>query len=385
MSNTPTKTKKDAPDHSEREHAEFSPSQLASLESCPGYENHNESSEAAEMGTRIHEALEAGDPSHLLSDREHELYDAIREMEDELVTDWLKDDPYATHLEMLLDIKAKDQETYGSCDKLIVQKNAALLIDYKTGISEITPPEQNLQAQAYSLGVFQKFPQITAVTFAFIIPQHDLVLRGIFHREDCDALEQRIAGVISRAEVARRAWEKGTPDEATLRPGSVCDFCKHVTYCPAVSGLALKVAHRLGVEDLPESLDPEFIHDPKQLATAYRVAKVLDKWGSAVRGEALNLAKAGVELPGFELRSMGRPRKIQNLQSALTAFADLGLDVHEVLEICSMTLDKLGRAVSAKAPRGQKGTAKDNALQLLEDEGFIAYDEERFGLFPEKK
>lgn len=58
------------PDHSSRDHAEHSPSQLKSFEICPGYKPREGTNWAADRGTRIHEALEAEDISRLVNEDE---------------------------------------------------------------------------------------------------------------------------------------------------------------------------------------------------------------------------------------------------------------------------------------------------------------------------
>lgn len=69
-------------DHGNRGHAEFSPSALKYLSACPGFQGKDGTSEAAAKGTRIHEALEARDPSALHDDEEVEIYEKTVEMEE---------------------------------------------------------------------------------------------------------------------------------------------------------------------------------------------------------------------------------------------------------------------------------------------------------------
>lgn len=73
------------PDHSDRGHAEFGPSGLKYVAACPGFHGKEGTSEAAEKGTRIHEALEIRDPSALHDEEEVEIYEQIVKMEDEFV------------------------------------------------------------------------------------------------------------------------------------------------------------------------------------------------------------------------------------------------------------------------------------------------------------
>ena len=65
------------PDHGSRGHAEFSPSSLKYVASCAGFKGREGTNEAAEKGTRIHEALEVRDPSALHNEEELQIYDQI--------------------------------------------------------------------------------------------------------------------------------------------------------------------------------------------------------------------------------------------------------------------------------------------------------------------
>lgn len=67
--------------HSERAHAEFGPSGLKYVKACPGFKGKEGTSEAAEKGTRIHEALEVHDPSALRDEEELGIYEKIVQME----------------------------------------------------------------------------------------------------------------------------------------------------------------------------------------------------------------------------------------------------------------------------------------------------------------
>ena len=74
--------------HSYRGHAEFSPSALKYLAACSGFKGTEGTSEAAEKGTRIHEALEARDPSALHDAEEVDVYDQIVVMEESFLEEF---------------------------------------------------------------------------------------------------------------------------------------------------------------------------------------------------------------------------------------------------------------------------------------------------------
>ena len=73
------------PNHTDRGHAEFSPSALKYLAGCAGFQGTSGTSAAAEKGTRIHEALEIRNPTALLDEDEQKIYEQIVKMEDTFV------------------------------------------------------------------------------------------------------------------------------------------------------------------------------------------------------------------------------------------------------------------------------------------------------------
>jgi len=144
------------PDHQSRGHAEFSPSSLKYVAACAAYQGRDGTSAAAEMGTRIHEALEVFDPSALHNEEELAIYEQIVEMEQDFMTNFgdIAEELNEIQVEVALD----GTETWGTCDRFLILKGGdrAVMADYKTGISIIDPPDKNWQAKAYTCGAFQK-------------------------------------------------------------------------------------------------------------------------------------------------------------------------------------------------------------------------------------
>ena len=86
--------------HADRGHAEFSPSSLKYVAGCAAYHGKDGSSPAAEMGTRIHEALEVRDPAALQNEEELDLYNRCADMEDEFLADAFPPDEERTEFYM---------------------------------------------------------------------------------------------------------------------------------------------------------------------------------------------------------------------------------------------------------------------------------------------
>ena len=95
------------PDHGSRGHHPQGPSQLKALKLCSGFENRPGTTAAAEMGTRIHEALEVRDPSNLESELEIELYNKCTRAEDSLIAEYFGEEEYERYNELPLTMVLK--------------------------------------------------------------------------------------------------------------------------------------------------------------------------------------------------------------------------------------------------------------------------------------
>ena len=95
----------DKPDHTSRDHAEFSPSSLKYVAACSGYNGRSGTSAAAEKGTRIHEALEVRDPSALHDEEELEIYEQTVKDEDDFLQTVIGDADRTEYNEVLVDVE----------------------------------------------------------------------------------------------------------------------------------------------------------------------------------------------------------------------------------------------------------------------------------------
>lgn len=369
-------------DHSSRDHAEFGPSSLKYYAICGGYHGRDGTSPAAEKGTRIHEALEVRNPASLHDEEEVEIYNQITRDEDELISMVLQDRPYVTHREVRLDVEVDaESPTFGTCDLLLRCGTRALMIDYKTGISKIDEPQDNWQAKAYTLGVFQKYPEIEEVVFAFIVPLNGGVLVGTFHRPEMYQLRADISTVIRRAEQTRPKWANGTIDIDDLKPSVNCRFCRHEDECPALGGLCVEVAKRYRPDLLPEgSIAASDIGDPATLGKLHIVAGIVEHWASAIKFKAVSAALAGQEFEGLRLKSMGALKKTVEKNYLATLAVRYGLTMPEVIDAAELTLNQLAEALHNKAPRGKKKLVVDSFTAEAIDLGLVEVGPTRFTL-----
>jgi len=370
------------PNHSDRGHAEFSPSSLKYVAGCAGYQGREGTSEAAEKGTRIHEALEVRDPSALHDEEEVEIYDKIVEDEDDFLNTVIGDLEREEFNEVVVDVSLDGTSTWGTCDRFTIygeKKDRAVMGDYKTGVSVIDTPDKNWQAKAYATGAFQNYPEVNIITFVFYIPVRNEVLWHEFTRDDLPELIDELSKVIKRGESIRPKWEDGAPSLEELNPNINCRFCAHEDHCPALGGLAIEVASRVADNALPKGdiADPE---DPETLELLWVVAKVVGNWASRIRSKAIAKAKEGAEFPSLKLKSMGTPRKCNDNVKLLEVASEFDISEDEVLKLASFPLKKIADAVGSKAPKGEKMRKSKDFLDAAENNGIIDTSDERFTL-----
>ncbi len=375
------------PNHQDRDHAKFSPSQLKCLHECAGYHGRDGNSEASLMGTRIHEALEIRDPSTLKSEKEHEIYEIALREEEELYMSCFGDLADVTVIKEMKMTISIDAETpmFGTADIVAFKDDVALCADYKTGISMIDEPRDNWQAMAYVLGIFQKYPQINTVHFAFIIPQRNEVPVGSFLRDEEQSLRKNISEVVRRAEVTRPKWDSKSMDMDDLNPNMNCRFCRYEDTCPALVGVCLEIANRYAPQLLPEgTLHVSDTDNPDHIAKLFIVARIVEDWASHVKLKAITMAKEGIELKGLKMRSLGARTIVKDPTAILEDAISRGLQLYDVLECSSISVSNLCDRVTAHAARGTKTKAEREYYDDLESCGAITKSEVNYTLTPIK-
>jgi len=359
-------------DHSDRAHAEFGPSSLKYVKQCAGFQSKGGTNAAAEKGTRIHEALEIRDPSALQDDEEVQIYDRLLREEIETIdglfgghegVDIIREERLVLELDC-------ESPTFGTADIVARKGSMGLGLDYKTGFSKIDDVEDNMQAKAYTLGIFQRYPEIEEVTFVFLVPVRDEILVGRFTRDQVDDLRNEISDIIRKAEQTRPKWETGGIDLDDLGPSVHCRFCQYEDQCPAMGYLSMEVVKRYQPHMIPEgTAHSSEIDDPAVLEKWLVIAKTVEGWASAIKHKATTMALENPDVfESFKLRSMGALKKTTDKNSLAQLAMKHGLGLDEVIEAADLSLNKLSKVIHAKAAKGEKAPAvrefEDQAMEL---------------------
>jgi CRISPR/Cas system-associated exonuclease Cas4 (RecB family) len=369
--------------HSERAHAEFGPSSLKYVATCAGYHGKDGTSAAAEKGTRIHEALEVRDPSALHDEEEVAIYEDIIKDEDEILNGVFGDLPKITEREIRLYLELDAATpTFGTCDLLVYcPEGVAVMIDYKTGISQIDEPEKNWQAKAYALAAFQMLPHIHTIKFAFIVPLNGGTLSGVFVRDEMSALRKEISDVISKAETVRPKWATGGIDIDDVTPSVNCRFCRHEENCPALGAVCVTIAKEIRPDLLPTGpISPSEVEDPEVLERLFIVAKIVEDWAKSIKHKATGLAIGGHEFEHHKLRSMGCLKKTLEKNYLAQLGIKYGLEMTDIIEAADLTLNQVSTALHNKTDKGKKSFIVDQFESEAIDLGIVEIGPTRYSL-----
>jgi hypothetical protein len=361
--------------HVVRKHARCSPSKLKNLEICPSYEGDNDGPvhPVTLRGTAMHEALETGNDSGLLTENDNEelrlvmmcreFQDAERVEGEEVITE--------PHL------KTHDPDVMGFADRVVLEPPREVLghsvrrarcRDYKMGFNAVDGPENNPQAIAYTVAIFLRWDDVAEVDFAFLIPRLDLVLQHTFKREDLPALKLRLSLIADR--VRKLAGKEFNPNNEN------CLYCGRKATCKALIDKTLTIAR--GYDDgsklpLPAVLDPTQIVDPQQIAYALNVASVAESWIEQTRKRAHQIrTELGLEIPGYDLIERQAKREIANVPGTFEIVTkEFGVPPEEVLSACKVSITQLEKVVTDRAGHGEKAKVAEKFTDRLMDEGYL--------------
>lgn len=359
-------------------HAEFGPSTLKYFEIAPMYRpRHDDTNEAAEKGTRIHLACETGNLDELV-DEERLIAEQMLAAVDMIKARHKLPANVEDHKEIRLYMKTPSGiETFGTCDRLLINKNEGVMIDYKTGRNAIDDPEVNAQTQAYVAGAFQKFPELQVIHFYFIVPVRDEVLFATYKRAQLPELLLRISTIILRARIATTC---------NPQPG-ICDFCSRQASCQHLVDKALVLARKYQFDGyvVPDQVHSSEVTDGKTMGALKTLARLMKSWAEAVDFQANRMAfEEGQEIEGFsKIKVKGKTSVISTL-GAFNALKDK-MSPEDFMSCCTLDMGKAEKFFSDSAAKGSKSAAIEAMKDTLTDAGLLVQGEGSYQLRVKRK
>lgn len=356
-------------------HAKHGPSSLRSKEICPGYQSRFSTNPAAELGTRIHAALETDDFTGLHNDFEKMLAERCIEARAK-VMDHFNFYPKETHREIRLTMDLEDGcSTFGTADEVMISGSTAMAVDWKTGRGAVDDAAINAQAQAYTLGIFQRFPEVEKVYFTFIIPQRDEISFAEYTREDIPTITLRLSTIIRRAEHIHSLWDsnEGVPPELLNPQTSTCCYCDNQARCSALSKFALNLADKYTSDfEIPDIVHGSEIDDPEVISKLLPLVPIMESWASGVRIRAKEMVlRDGVEIPNHTLKERSGAKLVTSPRAAWDLLKD-SMSIEDYLDMMgNVSFNSLADIVYNAAPKGQKSKAKNEFEDQLRDMGAI--------------
>ena len=277
-------------------------------------------SEAAQRGTRQHEALEqilSGSPQREkclgLDSDEVEAVAWAAEYVQAHASDGV---PLQLEQRVALLDENFEEITFGTADVWA----APDLFDYKSG--EIRNYTE--QVAAYALMLMER-DGLDHVNVHLLYGKYK---KAVVTSMDRDTARGIIKGIIDRARDPERKPE----------PCDYCGWCSKAATCPALQERVGAVA--AGRDDWAlEQYHSSEITSPEEMGKALTLARQMKAWCESVEFHAKEMAiKQGIKIPGYKVAERAGRRECKNVAAA---FPLVGLPQEKFLGACSIQLSKL--------------------------------------------
>lgn len=312
-------------------HERFAPSMLPALELCPCFKRKKEKpgdrqDASLAEGGKIHQAF-----ASMLRKEDASKYDLSIPQAEGL--EWAVSyteahSSGALHVEEPLEILDENFEvlTFGTPDAWA----GGDLFDLKSS-SRINCDAQML---AYAIGIMQKEAREEVTVHVLYADEK----RAFSWKAELAYAMGRVKSIIAEA------GKQGTEE----RPCDYCGWCASNPACPALDSLAIEVAKNRPDWKL-DSYHSSEIQDPRQMAKALNLAKILSTWCESVEYNAKEMASVGIEIPGWKLQQRAGSRKIEDI---MAAFGALGIAQENFLKSCSVSITKIEDAYAKENKMG---------------------------------
>lgn len=296
-------------------------------------------SEAAAMGTRLHDHMEHGtlpeDPV------EAEAVQWCRDTEEMLKDRYLG----SGEIEFLREYRwwSSDHRFSGQADAVFFAGSKMLVLDYKFGRHAVASAAANYQLYALAALAFELYPNVEELYAGILQPyvsrSEPRVL--MLTRSEEAGLRQFVYNALNAAEAPG----------AKLVPGEAqCRYCRAAASCPALS-------HDVAAHAPLERWE---LWTPEQRRRAWDAARLAKKYVEAIERKVRADLEAGVEIPGLVLGEGKASFAVQDAQAAFSILSgELGVSAEEFTGCCKVGITPLDKLVHAKLKeREPKQTTK---------------------------
>ncbi len=282
---------------------------------------------AAEMGTRIHSALEKGDLS-VLAPEERDIAEACLQEYGEIIEAVNLGNPSAT----IKEARFWYDDLYSGAIDLIhlygEEHDTALMVDWKTGRVAQSQAAENLQLRAYGVLLKKNIPSIKRLFVAIVQPMASKFTIAEYDESDLAFAEAEVV------EICQNAYN---PDAPRTPSPDACKWCRAKSICPEARGVHTALAER--------KIDvPAMTND--QIGDFLEKADIVESLIEAVRAEAKARLIAGQEITGRTLQK-GRTTRSVTAAAAWEKVSQTGnVRLSDFLETCKVSLPSLEKVVA---------------------------------------
>jgi len=360
--------------HSDRAHSKISPSKLKQLEICPGFlsDDTGEVHAITLSGTRCHEALDSGNDADL-SEEERGWVKMCRDYADNVMPE---------DCERLNEVKLEIMDgIWGFADLIIMSRSVAALVDYKFGLNAQEDAETNPAAQAYVLGMFQKWNSLQTIHVHYLYPRREEISKATYTRADVARIRLRIQTTVERVRAAATYLDADKPAFNPVPDN--CQYCGRKATCQALHKMVLPIATRYAERkelEVPAGGDFSLVKSPEQWSRLLAYAPVLEAMSDSIKRHAIEFREqTGQEIPGYEMRARKGKSKILNAEMAYKVAAAY-LDHEQFMACVEVSAAQLRKAVEETAAKGQKAKLAAEVEGKLRDAGVLELGAESYFL-----
>jgi CRISPR/Cas system-associated exonuclease Cas4 (RecB family) len=281
---------------------------------------------AAEMGVRIHSALESGDLS-TLSDEEREIAEACLAEYTEILGALNLGEPKSITKEKRLWYRDLYSGAIDQINHYGENQEIALMIDWKTGRIAQGAAHENIQLRAYAVLLKANLPHLTKVYVAIVQPMATQYTIAEYDVADLALAEEEIVGI---CEAAYDPEAKRTPSQGA------CKYCRAKSICPEARGVHTELAtRRIDVPAMTNQALGDFLEK----------ADIVEALIESVRAEAKARLIAGQEIEGRTLQKGRTTRSVTAVDAWSRLSKNASIDLMQFLDTCKVSIPSLEKAL----------------------------------------